>query len=77
MLQTIKNYTKFPLFTKCGGMEFKRAKITDCKPGSNYRVCIRFDDRVEGKVDLSDLVGKGIFEAWKRKEQVKSDPLMG
>ncbi len=46
-------------------MEFKRAKITDCKPRPNYCVWIRFDDGLEGEVDLSDLLGKGVFEAWK------------
>ena len=45
-------------------MEFKRAKIIDCKPRPNYCVWIRFDDGIEGEVDLSHLVGKGVFEAW-------------
>lgn len=36
-----------------------------CKSRQNYRVWIRFDDGLEGEVDLSDLVGKGVFEAWK------------
>lgn len=64
MLQIIKSYTKFPLSIKCKNMEFKRAKITDCKPKPNYHVWICFDDGLEGDVDLSDLVGKGVFEAW-------------
>lgn len=77
MLQTIKNYTKFPRSNKSGGMSFKRAKIIACKPKPNYRVWIRFDDGLEGEVDLSHLVGKGIFEAWKSIEffnQVRIDP---
>ncbi len=45
-------------------MEFKRARIVVCRPLPNYRVWIRFDDGLEGEVDLGDLVGKGIFEAW-------------
>ena len=64
MLQTIKSYKKFPHFTKCGSMGFKRAKIVACRPLPHYRVWIRFDDGLEGEVDLSDLVGKGVFEAW-------------
>jgi hypothetical protein len=40
-------------------MEFKRAKITDCNLKPNYHVWIRFDDGLEGEVDLSDFVGKG------------------
>jgi len=58
-------------------MELKRAKITACKHKPNYRVWIRFDDGLEGEVDLSDLVGKGIFEAWKSVDffnQVRVDP---
>ena len=45
-------------------MEFKRAKVVACKPRPNYCVWIRFDDGLEGVVDLSYLVGEGIFEAW-------------
>lgn len=45
-------------------MDFKRAKIVACKPRTNYRIWIRFDDGLEGEVDLSELVGQGIFEAW-------------
>ena len=30
-----------------------------------YRIHIAFSDGVEGEVDLSDLVGQGVFEAWK------------
>lgn len=58
-------------------MEFKRAKIVACKPRTNYRVWIRFDDGLQGEVDLSDLVGQGIFEAWNSVEffsQVRVDP---
>ncbi len=32
---------------------------------SNYRIEVRFSDGTEGSVDLSDLVGKGVFAAWK------------
>jgi Protein of unknown function (DUF2442) len=31
----------------------------------NYRIHIRFSDGSAGEVDLSDLAGKGVFEAWK------------
>ena len=58
-------------------MDFKRVKIVACKPRPHYRVWIRFDDGLEGEVDLSDLVGKGVFEAWKSVEffnQVRIDP---
>jgi hypothetical protein len=58
-------------------MGFKRAKIVACKPKPNYRIWIRFDDGLEGEVDLSALVGKGIFEAWESIDffnQVRVDP---
>jgi hypothetical protein len=31
----------------------------------NYRVEVGFSDGTKGPVDLSELVGKGVFEAWK------------
>lgn len=34
----------------------------EAKPG--YRLRVRFADGVEGVVDLSDLVGRGVFSAW-------------
>ncbi len=58
-------------------MEFKRAKIISCKPKANYHVWIRFDDGLEGEVDLSHLVGKGVFKAWESVNffnQVRVDP---
>ena len=29
-----------------------------------YRIWLRYDDGVEGEVDLSDVAGKGVFAAW-------------
>lgn len=46
-------------------MDFKKVKIVACEPRPNYHVWIRFDDGLEGEVDLSHLVGKGVFSAWK------------
>ena len=45
-------------------MNFHRAKIVECQPRKEYKVWIRFDDGLEGEVDLSHLVGKGVFSAW-------------
>jgi len=76
MLQTTKSYTKFPLSIKWKGMETKRIKIVACKPLPNYHIWICFDDGLEGEVDLSHLVGKGVFEAWNSVEffnQVRVD----
>jgi hypothetical protein len=44
-------------------------KIVDVKPLSGYRVWIHFDDGEEGEVDLSDLVGQGVFELWNDPEE--------
>ena len=58
-------------------MEFKRAKIVACEPRSDYHVWIRFEDGLEGEVDLNHLVGQGVFEAWSSLEffnQVRVDP---
>jgi hypothetical protein len=45
-------------------MEFKRARIVACEPRHNYHVWIQFDDGLEGEVDLTHLVGRGVFKAW-------------
>lgn len=31
----------------------------------NYRLYLEFSDGVKGEVDLSDLAGKNVFEAWR------------
>lgn len=58
-------------------MDFKRVRITACEARPNYILWVRFDDEVEGEVDLSDLVGQGVFKAWESDEfwqSVKIDP---
>lgn len=77
MLQTTKSYKKFLPFNKYEDMGFRRAKIIACKAKPHYRVWIRFDDGLEGEVDLNYLVGQGVFEAWKSIEffnSVQIDP---
>ena len=39
-------------------------KITALKPLPGYRLWLRFDDGVEGTVDLADKVGIGVFTLW-------------
>jgi len=39
-------------------------KIVKAKPTENYRLDLTFDDGVRGIVDLSDLVGRGVFALW-------------
>ncbi len=53
-------------------MTFKRARIVECKPQENYKIWVRFDDGLVGEVDLSNLVGRGIFASWLSIEFFKS-----
>lgn len=39
-------------------------RITSIEPLPDYRLKLRFDDGVEGVVNLSAEVGKGVFAAW-------------
>ena len=52
-------------------------QIVHAEPLKDYRLKIRFSDGLEGVVDLSNLVGKGIFSSWKNPKkfaQVAVDP---
>ncbi|MEX2286033.1 MAG: DUF2442 domain-containing protein [Planctomycetaceae bacterium] len=40
-------------------------KAVEVKPLTGYRLWIRYADGIEGEVDLSHLVGKGVFANWK------------
>jgi hypothetical protein len=42
----------------------KRPKPIEVKALENYRIWVKFSDGTEGEVDLSHLVGKGVFAAW-------------
>jgi hypothetical protein len=44
-------------------------RIVEVEPLKAYRVRIRFSDDVDGEVDLSALVGKGVFASWNDPEQ--------
>jgi hypothetical protein len=53
-------------------------KVTEAKPVEKYKLFLRFDDGVSGVVDLGDIAGRGVFEAWKRDgffEQVRVSKL--
>ena len=39
-------------------------KPTRVEARPNYRIYLEFSDGAKGEVDLSHLVGKGVFEAW-------------
>ena len=36
----------------------------EVKPREGYKIWLRYEDGVEGEVDLSDVAGKGVFSAW-------------
>ena len=40
-----------------------RIEAAEARP--HYRLWIRFEDGIDGEVDLSDLVGHGVFNLWK------------
>ena len=39
-------------------------KVIEVKQLGDYRLDLTFDNGSQGIVDLSDLVGKGVFQAW-------------
>lgn len=41
-------------------------RAIEVKALSNFRIQLRYDDGASGTVDLSDLAGHGVFEAWQR-----------
>jgi hypothetical protein len=40
-------------------------RITEVKVLAQYRLDLVFDDGTRGTVDLSELVGKGVFSPWR------------
>ncbi len=39
--------------------------LKEVKPLKDYHLEVKFSDGVEGKVDLSEFAGKGVFALWK------------
>jgi hypothetical protein len=39
-------------------------KILEARPGEDYKIWLKFDDKTAGEVNLSHLVGKGVFKLW-------------
>lgn len=46
-------------------------RVIRVEPLPDYRLKLRFDDGVEGVVDLSPLVGQGVFAAWRDVEHFR------
>ena len=36
----------------------------EVEPRDGFRIWLRYSDGASGEIDLSDLVGRGVFEAW-------------
>ncbi len=43
-------------------------RVEEVKALPDYKLYLKFSDGVEGTADLSDLVGKGVFSAWRDKK---------
>jgi len=39
-------------------------RIIQVSPRDGYRIWVRYADGVEGEIDLNDLAGRGVFQAW-------------
>lgn len=39
-------------------------KLVEVKAKPNYRLWLRYEDGVEGEIDLSSELGKGVFAYW-------------
>jgi hypothetical protein len=39
-------------------------RVTDVEPRGGYRIWLRYSDGATGEVDLSNMVGRGVFEVW-------------
>ena len=42
----------------------RRVRPVEVRALEPYRIWLRYDDGVEGEVDLSDVAGQGVFAAW-------------
>jgi hypothetical protein len=40
-------------------------KVLEVRALPGHKIWVRYQDGVEGEVDLSQYVGKGVFSAWK------------
>ncbi len=43
-------------------------KAVQANPLDGFRLWLKYEDGIEGIVDLSDLAGRGVFEAWSERE---------
>lgn len=43
-------------------------KAVQANPLDGFRLWLKYADGIEGTVDLSDLAGRGVFEAWSERK---------
>ena len=41
-----------------------RLRLVEVEPRAGFCIWLRYEDGVEGEIDLSDVAGKGVFAAW-------------
>lgn len=46
-------------------------KILEARPLDGYKIWLKFDDDIAGEVDLSHLVGNGVFAFWNNYDNFK------
>jgi Protein of unknown function (DUF2442) len=55
--------------------------VTDAKARDGFRLWVRFENGIEGEVDLSGLAGQGVFKRWTENpaefREVSVDPESG
>jgi hypothetical protein len=47
-------------------------KILEARPLADYKIWLKFADDTTGEVDLSHLVGKGVFTLWNNYDDFKT-----
>ncbi len=46
-------------------------KIIEVKPLEKFKIAVKFEDGIKGIVDISNLIGKGVFSSIKDPNQFK------
>jgi ABC-type multidrug transport system ATPase subunit len=63
-----------PWYDFSGWRDGAMRRIATVKVLQAYRLELQFDDGVSGTVDLSDLVGKGVFDLWRDRRAFEQGP---
>jgi hypothetical protein len=60
------------LYTISKKMNKNFPNIIEAKPLENYKLFLKFDDGINGEIELSNLKGKGVFEYWNDENNFKN-----